>query len=450
MSPPATLRHRLQIKLAVVILLAYLPLAGLYLASEWRGEGQRRDRDLLQVAGTIGAAFRGEGHTVETLDIADWIAAGIDTHEYELAILDVEDGRILLTTDSALPPMVSAEIRRTLSDGLITAEGETRIALRRVEKPEGDLLVVVSHGIDGDLFRRWLTQELAFELLPVLVAILAAALGAARWSVRHDLAPLARLSAIADAIRPGDRHTRLESARVPGEVLPLVTAINAALDRVDAAYLRQRRLSADAAHELRTPVAALQAMIDGLPPGVARTDLEQGVRRVGRLIGQLLDKARIEAQDNPQPPLVDLVPLTRDLLAELAPAALAMGRDLALIAPDVPVLWPVDPLAMTIALRNLVDNALGFSPVGGVVEIEIRPAGPEIHVRDQGPGIASQDLPRLFDPFWRAPGQGRAGAGLGLAIVAEVARQAGLRPCAVNRPNGGADFALLGSDTPEA
>jgi len=236
----------------------------------------------------------------------------------------------------------------------------------------------------------------------------------------------------------------VDCAGLPRELLPLATALNHLLDRLNHALDSERRFTADAAHELRTPLAAIQiqaqvALASQSEDGRTHA-LEQvlaGARRAAHLVNQLLRLARLD-------PLASL-PETRN--CELAALARQVVEDLHLgseaqrlrmeVMEDATVAG--DPDLLRVALRNLLDNALRYSPAGSRITLggDMENAAPRLWVEDEGPGVPEDELPRLTERFYRGGDVSREGSGLGLAIVARIAQLHGARLSLENRREGG-------------
>lgn len=299
--------------------------------------------------------------------------------------------------------------------------------------------------------RQGLAADAALRsLLPLGLAapLLAAALW---WLIAHSLRPLER---VAHQVREQDAAalSPLPAAGLPDEVAPLVQALNALLDRLGLAWAGQRAFVADAAHELRSPLTALklQAQVlrrlqaEGGEESRRREALDAliaGVDRAGRLVEQLLTLARSEpgAPTQPLQP-VALGPLLRQVLADsAAPLAASRGSQVRLDADDS-LTVPGDAAALSVLVRNLVDNALRYTPPGGQVQLTLvaTPAGPRLTVDDSGPGIPAAERERVFERFVRGAAAADAtGSGLGLAIVRSIARRHGARVALADSPLGG-------------
>lgn len=223
----------------------------------------------------------------------------------------------------------------------------------------------------------------------------------------------------------------LEERSAPAEIAPLLHALNALLGRLERALESERRFTADAAHELRTPLAALkiQAQVarraeNEAQRGAALDKLILGVDRATHLIEQLLTLARLEPTGGSTVLMsgCDVAAIARQTLADLAPAALGKGIELGLNSPATAMIrGNADMLA--ILLRNLVDNAIRYTPRNGRVDVSllVEQGRVRLEVTDSGPGIPEQEKQRVFDRFYRILGNEAAGSGLGLSIVKRIA-----------------------------
>ncbi len=268
--------------------------------------------------------------------------------------------------------------------------------------------------------------------------------------VKNILRPVMQASKIASNISSSQMSDRLPEEPLPLEIRPLASAVNAALDRLEQALRAQREFTADAAHELRTPLAILRTHIDTkLDPQVAK-ELQADVNSAVRILDQLLELAEMEGESFGRWTKTDLNRATSELVALNAPIAIAENKNLEFVAsPAAPVLycnWDM----VSRALTNLIDNAVRYTPVGGDVTIEV--VAPNIiNVLDRGPGIKADQRNFIFRRFWRKDRQGKGHAGLGLAIVAKIAQLHGGSITVVDRPGGGSIFQLtLGPETDPA
>jgi two-component system sensor histidine kinase TctE len=273
---------------------------------------------------------------------------------------------------------------------------------------------------------------LAAVVLPQMLLIALAA-GIVRFGVNRGLRPLQDLQR-AVAERSHKDLSPIDDTRVPGEVQPLVRSVNALLARLEEVLTMQSRFIADAAHQLKTPVAGLKAHIELLARSSEPAErealvgrLEVGVERLSRLVSQLLALARNEPEAARMIDFrpVDLGALVLETAANWVPQALKHGIDLGLEAEEAqetPILVQGDASRLRELFDNLIDNAIRYSPPGGHVTVRISAAPtPTVEVSDDGPRIPPQEQQRVFERFHRLLGSGE-GSGLGLAIAQEIAR----------------------------
>jgi signal transduction histidine kinase len=310
----------------------------------------------------------------------------------------------------------------------------------RLASAAGPVSVSVAALAGGDQLVEALLIDFIYDVAPAVPPFLAIALAVVIWSVRRGLKPLRDASARAQAISPDDLSARLSEPDLPTEVRPLAAAVNHAFDRLAQAFDIQRQFTANAAHELRTPLAILTARLDAMAgDGAAGTQLAEfrtDVQRMNRLVEQLLCVARLDsvALDVSQP--VDLSGTAAEVVGYLAPLVIAQRRTIALNAPAAPVVVRGNRPAIADALRNLIENALAHAPPDSEVTVTVTADG-GLSVVDRGEGIAADDRPHLFDRFWRGRKRRGGGAGLGLAIVAEIVKShQGTIKVGDNRPCG--------------
>ncbi len=260
-------------------------------------------------------------------------------------------------------------------------------------------------------------------LLPVLGFLIWIAVGSA-------LQPLQRLTTLVKARRV-DALDPLPDERLPDEVRPLVGALNDLLVRLGVALDRERAFMADAAHELRTPLTALHLQMGMLSRAATEAErddamekLSAGMQRAIRLVEQMLSLARQEPRVEPVRVSTPLADIAREVVAELVPLADAKRIDLG-ISNSQPATVLGDPDALRTLTRNLVDNAVRYTPAGGRVDVSVENGGPGeqaiLKVVDNGPGIPPEERSRVLDRFYRRPGTSPPGSGLGMAIVKAIA-----------------------------
>jgi len=281
-----------------------------------------------------------------------------------------------------------------------------------------------------------------------LAALLALFTGLA--VARRITRPVERLIDVTRAMGHGDRAARVGPIPAPGEIGELATAFDLMADTLDRQEQLRRDLVADVAHELRTPIAVLQAGHEALLDGVAEptpeqlTSLRDEVLRLARMVGDLqtlaaADAAALHLALSPQ----DLAEIAASATDSLAGRFEAAGIILEQRLTPVAVL--ADPGRLHQVITNLLTNALKFTPAGGRVTVQAGPAGPAaaLRVTDTGTGIPADELPRIFDRFWRGRDAAHvSGSGIGLAVAAELTRAHGGRLEAQSEPGHGARFTL--------
>jgi two-component system sensor histidine kinase TctE len=364
------------------------------------------------------------------------------------------EGKVLVGNDwlAGLPPTT-----REPEFSSAEEEGTTyRIVSQRVNTAAGELVVRLADGSDPR--QHWAQAVLLKVVLPNVVLMLVAVFGL-NWAVRHALRPLIELRTAVEHRSLRDLSP-IDVQASPEEVRPLVQSLNRLFDVVNAQAESQRRFVADAAHQLRTPLAGLQAQVEAwaqavnspAPGSVLReryasnkalapvyhaqaaitlgaekiNHLRDAVRRTSQLANQLLALSRADARSLDAQPLqrVDLKELCETLLEAHLDAAAAKQIDLGLEAQAVHVTgheWLLREL-----LGNLLDNALKYTPAGGCVTLRCARQGaddvPFLEVEDDGPGVPLADRQRVLERFYRVPGTVSDGNGLGLAIADEIAR----------------------------
>jgi len=343
---------------------------------------------------------------------------------------------------------------------LFTVSGEHgdgnryRVFAERDRVGAGMLVVAVPLAeVDRTLDRLLLVEALVIAGVLMMLALVG-------WAVvRVGLLPLDRIGHTAGAIAGGDLSRRVEPADPRTEVGRLGIALNAMLDRLEHAFARRqasedrlRRFIADASHELRTPLASIRGYAELFRMGAAAdlADRERAIQRIedeaarmGVLVEDLLTLARLDEVAAAPHAVHDLAALARDTVDDAR--ATALDRAIRLEATPAPVLGDADQLRQV--LGNLLRNALAHTPAGTPVDVSVATGGDTVRleVRDHGPGLPSDDADQLFERFWRAERgreRGKAGAGLGLAIVAGIVEAHGGNVHATNATGGGASFVV--------
>ena len=272
-------------------------------------------------------------------------------------------------------------------------------------------------------------RDMALRTLVPIAALIPCLMLVTALLIAQSLRPMVRLASDLDA-RRADDMSPLPLKGMPSELHPFIASINGLIARMRLMMDQQRRFIADAAHELRTPIAALSLQAENLDPvdlpAAARhrlAALKQGMHRTKHLLEQLLALARQEAHPfgRGEMPQVSLDQVAKEVVADLLPQALNRNIDLGFELVE-PLAVPGEPVMLAAMIRNLLDNALRYTPEGGNVDIGVyRQDGAAIlQIEDSGPGIESSDMDRIFEPFFRGAREEVEGTGLGLSIVKRV------------------------------
>ena len=279
--------------------------------------------------------------------------------------------------------------------------------------------------------RQGMARSLALRTLAPLAFMAPLLVLAVWWGVSRSLAPVERVRRQL-AQRQADDLSPVSDAQLPDEVQPLVSELNLLFERVQRAFEAQEHFVADAAHELRSPLAALRLQLQGLQRAgddtaraAAIERLSAGIDRATRLVEQLLTLARQESGSTATEP-VDLRAIAQLALADVAPAAQARSMDVGLLDSEAATV-PGNVEALRMLVRNLLDNAIKYTAPGGQVDVQVRADNGHavLTVEDSGPGIAPEHRERVMQRFVRETAEGAPGSGLGLAIVLAIAQRHG-------------------------
>jgi signal transduction histidine kinase len=315
-----------------------------------------------------------------------------------------------------------ASVRKTIGGQTVWLQAGEDLANR-------DVLI---DDIVADFYKNvgWITLPILLVLLIIDIAIF-----------RRALRPLRQASETASHIGPARTGLRLPIEEIPREVLPLVLAVNEALDRLEEGFRIQRDFTADAAHELRTPLAILRTRLDLLKDEQIGQALRQDVEGMAHIISQLLDIAELDAFVVDPLAKADLRAVTAEIAEFVAPLALAQGKDVALLGATEPVWVKANPEMLSRAIRNLAENAINHTARGTTVEFVVEDNG-TVSVIDHGPGVAEDERKFIFQRFWRRDRRKAGSTGLGLSIVQRIAELHAATITVENRRPGGARFSL--------
>lgn len=345
-------------------------------------------------------------------------------HKYSLRVAFQvwENGRVLRLHSANAPDQPLANPEPGFSDKIIN--GHHWRVFSTWDESGGNLIHVAELTKDRDELARDIAGNLLKPLLfslPLLAFLL--------WiAVARSLRPLVRLTSEVEQREP-DNLAPLDAGSAPREVVPLIDRLNKLFVRIDASLQKERRFTADAAHELRTPVAGIKAQAQ-----VARGALNEadrvhaldnailGCDRAAHLIDQLLTLARIDTLDETGTEPCLLKNIASEVIAAIAPTALSQDVRLELKEGDDAKVRG-NPVLLRIMLRNLIDNAVRHTGAGTTVEIKVRLEHGQscLSVTDNGPGIPEAELERVAERFYRPAGTSASGSGLGLSIVKRIA-----------------------------
>jgi two-component system, OmpR family, sensor histidine kinase TctE len=278
------------------------------------------------------------------------------------------------------------------------------------------------------------------ELYPPLTLLLIAVVGVVVVTVLSSLRSLRAVSHQASMLSLNRLDERLQARNLPRELVPLVHAVNSSLDRLEADYRVQKEFTANAAHQLRTPLATLRARLEARFPAEKLGDVALEIEQLARLVEQLLCLARLDSQEHFEFAAFDAHAVALEVARELAPAALESEHYLTAATPDAAVRAHGNATLTRVAFRNLIENAIQYTPAG--TSITLSADARTVIIADDGPGIPAHVAGSLFERFRRGPDAAGPGAGLGLAIAKCIMeRQGGSLTLDAESP-GGARFVM--------
>ncbi|WP_298874318.1 ATP-binding protein [uncultured Bradyrhizobium sp.] len=345
---------------------------------------------------------------------------------YQYDIRD-DDGRLLFsshkkTGDVTSDTISGAEVKQTIDGTTVRIRVGEDLSHRDV----------ITDDIVSNFFRRvgWITIPILLILLAIDIIIF-----------RRAIAPLWKASEEASNIGPSRTDVRLPTHQIPREIMPLVTAVNQALDRLEDGFRLQRQFTADAAHQLRTPLAILRTRVETLGDSAVRQLLHDDIEGMSRIVAQLLEIAELDTLVLDPGETADLRAVCAEVVGAIAPLAIAQHKGIALKGAETPVLIHGNSEMLQRAIFNLAENAIKFTAQDTSVDVEVNDEG-EVCVRDCGPGITEAERDLIFQRFWRRDRQRSDGAGLGLSIVRGVAEDHDATILVESAPAGGAQFTL--------
>ena len=443
---PYSLMRRITIGLTATMLIAGLCAFGwLYLKTEWT-DAALRQQTLLDQARVIAGYLTIDVHNSISLNLPPRLAEAYSNPEsqYRYAVRD-SDGQYLFDGGMSVAPLPTfANNHLKLYEYDPDGPGPLLIfgAALRTEVGRRTVFVQVEQlAHDSAYVRKAAVDEFIVDGGWLGILALFVLFGVSIWIVKRAIAPIKKISTLAESIGPTSANIRLPVDQVPLEILPLVRSMNAALDRLEQGLQQQREFNANAAHQLRTPLAVLMANVDSLnDPEIARR-LRTDVEHMSRIVSQLLLAARLETFSVNLDQIADLNELAADIAGNLAPLALASAKSIELIRNDEPVAIRTNIFAVQAALGNLIENAIRHTPEGTSVRLRVTDR-PSIEVMDYGPGIPVEQRAKIFERFWRGD-RNTGGAGLGLAIVDRIMKALQGSVLVNEAPGGGALFVLV-------
>ena len=358
---------------------------------------------------------------------------------------DNEEETIIVQLLNDQPTKGMPRIPSDIPDGLQTVElDDEEWRVLAITKPGTGQRIAIAQQTELRDNIAWASS--VYVVLPVVLLVMLMLL-LNHYIIRNRLQPLKTLKDQLDR-QDVTQLKALPETDIPEEIAPFVSSINTLLTRTQQSMQKQHRFIADAAHELRTPVAALSLLAENAERADSESKrrerqhlLRQGFERLNGLISQLLDLARLQSDSNGPTSVVSLNQIVQQAIADLHPLAEIAKVDLGVARQEVVMLLDRDG-RLSQLIRNAVDNALRHSPAGSKVDISLFVEGKDavFCVEDSGGGIPANELKLVLEPFYRTGGVSQHGNGLGLAICREIAQLLGGAISLSNRPDGGLRF----------
>jgi signal transduction histidine kinase len=445
-----SLQVRLAVRLAVLYVAAAAIAVGVLVYQAYDTAGSLNDRELGLRAEDLARAMVADSAGQPRLDLPSKLAAAYAAAPEDdvFAIRDT-NGRVIAASLAEFGDRVSKWPPATDEPSYFRLSGagsedfgsETYYGLSvALQTAAGPLWISVARTEGSDALIRSLLREFVLHAIWVSPLLMLATLAIGIFAIRNGLKPVREVSRMAASIGPDATSVRLPEQNLPTEIMPLVHSINHALDRLAKGFAVQREFTANAAHELRTPLAIITSALETMDGNSELEKLRTDVARMNRLVEQLLRVARLDAVAL-EFSTVDLNQVASSVVAAMAPWAIAQGKAIAFAGTEWPVNVKANAHAIEDALRNLIENAVVHAPAGTEVTVTVDRAG-RIEVADRGSGVPPNDRENIFKRFWRGTGGKKEGAGLGLAIVSEIMRAHRGSVSVADNPGGGALFTL--------
>lgn len=426
-----TLRRQVAVTLLLAMLATWLTVFALIYNEQTRAETGMLDRDMRDAAQKAllslpASLLRAAPSSEDRFELPN--SNRFDGESFNFQVWSLADKRLLVQSPWAPDEPLISDFQNGFQD--VTLRGERWRAYAVADR---DGRIQVQFAKSEAQLRKETTERMRNGL--AFLSVLFLILTGMTWLVmRRAFRPVDRAR---DAIlsRPAMDLAPLPTSGMPGELQPFIQSINSLLERLSASLDRERRFLADAAHELRTPLAALSAYAELAVRSDTQQARDQAVdklrdvaTRTTRLAEQLLDQARTEAQSEGPAELVALDRLAEMIVRDNEALAHRKQQRISLDARPASVHGGVD--ALGVLLRNLLDNALRYTPEGGRVAVScvsLSDGGARLSVADNGPGIPPAERERVFDRFYRKAGSVERGSGIGLSLVAQIATRHGAR-----------------------
>jgi signal transduction histidine kinase len=439
-----SLQVRLAVQLAALFVAATAMAVGTLIYQAYDTAGSLNDRELNQRAEDLARAVRHDDAGAAQLELPPKLAAAYAASSDDIFAVRDRTGRLL----GATSPEFGAQVAKwpAPSDDAsyfrVTNLGSTEYHGLSIElgSAAGPVWVSVARAAGANVLVHSLLSEFVADMAWVIPLFMAATLAIGFLAIRGGLKPVEDVSRMAAAIGPDAISVRLPAEDLPSEVKPLVIAVNRAFDRLERGFAVQREFTANAAHELRTPLAIVTGALESMQGNGELTTLRKDVARMNRLVEQLLRVARLDGAAL-EFDAVDLNGVATSVVSAMAPWAVAQQRTVALVETESPVWVRGNAHAVADGIRNIIENAVIHSPRGGEIAVAVH-TDARVTIADQGSGVAPADREKIFERFWRGKSETSDGAGLGLSIVSEIMRVHGGRVTVADNPGGGAVFTL--------
>jgi two-component system, OmpR family, sensor histidine kinase TctE len=420
-----SLQLRLVVRLALVYVAAIAMAVGSFIYQAYNAAASLSDRQLGLRAADLTRYVSLDTSSTPRLDLPPELVVAYSATDSDAFAIRTSDGRIIAASPATFAEQVAGWPAATESPSYFRLKNLGSLVRDYyglsivLTSAAGPLSITVAHEPDINPLVHTILRGFVFHIGWLIPIFLATTLLIGLLAIRSGLRPLREVSRMASAIGPSATAIRLPEGDLPSEVAPLVTAMNQALDRLEQGFSVQREFTANAAHELRTPLAIVTGALDAIEGNGRIAKLRSDVARMNRLVEQLLRVSRLDAIALDVSKTVDLNVIASAVVAALAPWVIEQGRTLALTGPDEPVYVQGNADAIEDAIRNLVENAVTHSPPGEEVTVAVC-ADARVNVADHGPGVPIDQQERIFERFWKGRSIETAGVGLGLAIVKKI------------------------------